>query len=70
VLAETYENRVGQPTAVSFCALTASSRVRNLATFSIDPQKRCFFGFETVIEAWNQASRCDENGDEYTGKFT
>jgi hypothetical protein len=29
-----------------------------------------FFGFETMIEAWNQASECDENGDEYTGKFT
>jgi hypothetical protein len=55
---------------VSFRALTAPSRVRNLATFSIDPQKRRFSGFETAVEASKQASRYNENGDEYAGNLT
>jgi hypothetical protein len=29
-----------------------------------------FFGFETVIKASVQASWCNENVDEYAGKFT
>jgi hypothetical protein len=41
-----------------------------LATFSIDPQKGALAGFATAVEASNQASRCNENSDEYAGKLT
>jgi len=67
---KTYESRAGQPSAVFFRALTAPSLVRNLATFSIDPQKRRFFGFETAFGASDQASKYNENVDEYAGKLT
>jgi hypothetical protein len=55
---------------VFFRALTVPLLVRNLATFSIDPQKRRFFGFETAFGASNQASKYNENVDEYARNFT